>query len=1077
MSAVSKNFGRTLKKCFNDAQYKKVPLEKSLKMVRNTYDKVDLECFLKEFTMNLRRIFVHGEKSPAIDRCLELAGKFAASLCEEDEENAQSSEDDKNNLFVKQLFNFLLESSGAKDQSIRFRVCQFINRILNSMSEEASLDDDICNNLCAHMMERLQDKATSVRHQAVLALQRLQDPINPTCRVIKSFMFHLELDPSSEVRRGILQVMARSNLTIPQIIDRTRDVKDTVRKQAYLSLARVKVRSLTIKDREGLLSAGLKDRSEMVRNCVAKVVLPSWLHNLGGTYLGLLNALYVENYVETSTLVLKTLFKNQPLDSLMDAMLPLLTDKLIPLEQLTPENAFYWKCLVQFLSKEGHEEEVERIIPNLSPFVAHIKSFFLSQGNTNTLEAKLANLQYEFILLQLVELTSVFDLGDEMGRLQDLAEVISEIHQPLVDVEVSNKKVLSEAQMERNLEQAKLSVELNEIMEEIDEAVKSKTFSKAQLLTDRADEIQAQLDLMAEQAEVPSTQEQKRQERNDQATLSKCLNIVIEMMQSKCITSLTPQLRTLCQNFVLPCMQVEDNLVRPLAIKALGTMCLLNEELAKEHILLFYIQIANSDQDEVSNMALAVIFDLLLLYGLKTFQIEEKPEQRNSDKLQKSKSKRLFDSLNQDDIDSDENTNTIANVNPEDSVNLISILTNLLDSTSIPLRNTAALGLCKLLLASRIMSANLITRLIVMWFNPLSSDDTYMRQMLSSFFTEFVTTCSWSAETLEEAFLPTLKTILDAPSTSPLVNVNPQSVTMLLISITKPGIGDKGFQSPKPEKPDAIPLVTKYNPGLQKINKILALGFHILEASSHTNNILKKPSVLVYKQPPSLRNLLVHPKLETKNDITFIQPQQGSRPCNKTAYKTCQIHHPAVTFSSNITNSTYTIKGSHQLECQLCTAQYVGLTTETLCKRMNRHHHDTKIKNPEKPVSAHASNHNLNFEDCYTVKCIVEDKMCVRYLNKFQQILINSPILSETTDGTVTTDGTMTTGRDTPSVMMEVDTTKVSDQAISPISEDLSTHGETGPKQITNLPGRKETLRKKPTSSDSSLSSSISSPM
>ncbi|CAG2058072.1 unnamed protein product [Timema podura] len=154
----------------------------------------------------------------------------------------------------------------------------------------------------------LLDKATSVRHQAVLALQRLQDPINPTCRVIKSFMFHLELDPSSEVRRGILQVMARSNLTIPQIIDRTRDVKDTVRKQAYLSLARVKVRSLTIKDREGLLSAGLKDRSEMVRNCVAKVVLPSWLHNLGGTYLGLLNALYVENYVETSTLVLKTLF-------------------------------------------------------------------------------------------------------------------------------------------------------------------------------------------------------------------------------------------------------------------------------------------------------------------------------------------------------------------------------------------------------------------------------------------------------------------------------------------------------------------------------------------------------------------------------------------------------------------------------------------------------------------------------------------------------------------------------------------------------------------------------------------------
>nr|CAD7399385.1 unnamed protein product [Timema poppensis] len=118
-------------------------------------------------------------------------------------------------------------------------------------------------------------------------------------------------------------------------------------------------------------------------------------------------------------------------------------------------------------------------------------------------------------------------------------------------------------------------------------------------------------------------------------------------------------------------------------------------------------------------------------------------------------------------------------------------------------------------------------------------------------------------------------------------------------------------QSPKPEKPDTIPLVTKYYPCLQKINKILVSGFHILEASICTKNILKKPPVLVYKQPSSLRNLLVHPKLKTENGTTFIQPQQGSQPCNKTAGKTCQIHYPAATFSSNITNSIYTIKGNH----------------------------------------------------------------------------------------------------------------------------------------------------------------------
>nr|CAD7265211.1 unnamed protein product [Timema shepardi] len=117
-------------------------------------------------------------------------------------------------------------------------------------------------------------------------------------------------------------------------------------------------------------------------------------------------------------------------------------------------------------------------------------------------------------------------------------------------------------------------------------------------------------------------------------------------------------------------------------------------------------------------------------------------------------------------------------------------------------------------------------------------------------------------------------------------------------------------QSPKPKKPDTIPLVTKYYPCLQKINKILVSGFPILEASIRTNNILKKPPVLVYKQPSSLRNLLVHPKLKTENGTTFIQPQQGSQTCNKTACKTCQIHHPAATFS-NITYSIYTIKDNH----------------------------------------------------------------------------------------------------------------------------------------------------------------------
>jgi len=51
------------------------------------------------------------------------------------------------------------------------------------------------------------------------------------------------------------------------------------------------------------------DLTELVSNFVATTLLPGWLCNLKGDYLALLHALDVENSMETSVLVLNTLFK------------------------------------------------------------------------------------------------------------------------------------------------------------------------------------------------------------------------------------------------------------------------------------------------------------------------------------------------------------------------------------------------------------------------------------------------------------------------------------------------------------------------------------------------------------------------------------------------------------------------------------------------------------------------------------------------------------------------------------------------------------------------------------------------
>ena len=50
----------------------------------------------------------------------------------------------------------MLQTHYAKDHSIRFRVCQFINKLLHNLGDEASLDDDLCDKISSNMLERLQ---------------------------------------------------------------------------------------------------------------------------------------------------------------------------------------------------------------------------------------------------------------------------------------------------------------------------------------------------------------------------------------------------------------------------------------------------------------------------------------------------------------------------------------------------------------------------------------------------------------------------------------------------------------------------------------------------------------------------------------------------------------------------------------------------------------------------------------------------------------------------------------------------------------------------------------------------------
>ncbi len=52
-------------------------------------------------------------------------------------------------------------------------------------------------------------------------------------------------------------------------------------------------------------------------------------------------------------------------------------------------------------------------------------------------------------------------------------------------------------------------------------------------------------------------------------------------------------------------------------------------------------------------------------------------------------------------------------------------------------RTVAAEGLAKLLLSGRVVSHKLLSRLLLLWYNPITEDDTHLRHCLGAFFTVF----------------------------------------------------------------------------------------------------------------------------------------------------------------------------------------------------------------------------------------------------------------------------------------------------------------------------------------------------
>ncbi|XP_039694054.1 condensin complex subunit 3 [Pteropus medius] len=836
----------SIKEAFKLAQQPHQNQAKLVVALSRTYLTMDDKTvFHEEFVHYLKYAMVVYKREPVVERVIEFAAKFVTSFHQSDTEDDEEEEDGG---ILNYLFTFLLKSHEANSNAVRFRVCQLINRLLGSMPENALIDDDLFDKLNKAMFIRLKDKIPNVRIQAVLALSRLQDPKDDECPVANAYATLIENDSNPEVRRAVLSCIVPSAKTLPKIVGRTKDVKETVRKLAYQVLAeKVHIRVMSIAQRVMLLQQGLSDRSDAVKQATQKHLLQGWLRFSDGNILELLHRLDVENSSEVAISVLNALFSVTPLNELAEICKNNDGRKLIPVETLTPEIALYWRTLCEYLKSKGDEGEefLEQILPEPVVYAEYLLSYIQSIPVVNDEQINdfsyIGNLMTkEFIGQQLILIIKSLDTSEEGGRkrllailqeiltlhttpislisflverllhiiidddkrIQIVTEIISEIRAPIVTVDVNNDPADAR---KKELKMAEIKVKLIEAKAALENCITLQDFKKASELKEEIKILEdARVNLLkeTEQLEIKEV----HVEKNDADTLQKCLILCYELLkQMSTSVGIGATMNGIIESLILPGIISVHPVVRNLAVLCLGCCGIQNQKFASKHFVLL-LQVLQIDDVTIKISALKAIFDQLMAFGIEPFKTK-------TDEALQSEGAEINTDEEQESREAEEVATAAKNV--------LKLLSDFLESEVCELRTGAAEGLAKLMFCGRLASSRILSRLILLWYNPVTEEDVRLRHCLGVFFPMFAYASRTNQECFEEAFLPTLQTLASAPASSPLSEIDITNVAELLVDLTRPS----GLNPQAKNSQDYQALTVHDNLAIKICNEILKCPF------------------------------------------------------------------------------------------------------------------------------------------------------------------------------------------------------------------------------------------------------------
>ncbi|XP_064074316.1 condensin complex subunit 3 [Vanessa tameamea] len=798
-------------KIFQNVQYNVVQHKKYVKEMIKLYKKIEQDFFRESFKNALHYLFTFGDTSANVDRVVQFVATFCTSLDDEEE-------------FLMFIFEIIFDCQCVSGQSVRYRASQLLAAVLSALGDDASLDDDLCDKLLASQMQRLQDTRGAVRCRAALALQRLQNPMEPDDEVTRAYRFHMSCDPSSSVRRAIVMSIAKCTRNVPFVLERLCDVDEAVRRAAFLYISAINVTQLRVKQRVLTLKVGLNERSQRVRRVVEEILIPGWLSTFHGNIIDLLKAIRLDNthdakdsqYVAGK--LLESLFKRLPTSELLEWLPTDKTLRLIPAEKLNKESAWYWRHLAEHLQKIDDDETLETVLPDLVVLTGYIRAIVESPCPSEK-DDPVGFSTRQYVLQELGCLLRVYDAGDPAGRsaLQTLVtDTLTGDYGPLnsdvirafvsalelvvpevaarVELVCGVVSALREARepddapapappldcTEVKLQRARLRVSLNVAIEAQEEAVRDENYALAAECKAKVADIQKKLEDLNIQTKSPPPQPLAtiKEKQCDAETLNKCLTILNCALDTPQLTTITPILKLMFSELEAEIFQNPEILENALETVALFGM--LDKEFARDHKAFFFANLIDTTNEPTVTTVLKCIVDLLCVHGARVFEDDVTQDEAKAD-VPKKRNTRY--SLDADDEDGTLSESALS-ITPTHST-VIELLLKIMDSACPAYRLIIVEGLCRLIYLGHLESPTILSRLILLWFNPATVDEDNLRQTIGVFFQTFPVCVDGSQEQIQKATLPTLRALANAPSSSPLAEIDQEAVVRFIVSLTR----------------------------------------------------------------------------------------------------------------------------------------------------------------------------------------------------------------------------------------------------------------------------------------------------